>query len=223
MSTSASEAAKRLHFEHETGNEALHRFFGMRFSERGETLAFWKLSQPQLWHRVDRELMKIDRIRGMFRRDKEKAQLLENLRSALLHWRDGKVVKVHQRPDSALCCNADSIQSTGLQERLAYTKEIDFEPPMDDFDPRMDNIDVGVMHFRMGHGSLEGVEYHHPFCRGKFPNQKMSIRNVLWNTDHNPLVDCGRREDTINCFYFPANRMDWVEVSEPADTKNAVG
>ncbi len=52
-----------------------------------------------------------------------------------------------------------------------------------------------------------------PGVHNNFPNQKISIQDLLADNEQiNPLMQpCG--EDVIRYFHFPANNMIWVEVS----------
>lgn len=53
---------------------------------------------------------------------------------------------------------------------------------------------------------------------GKFPNQKISVHDLLKDTHEdperqNPLTeDC--KEDQMRYFHFPSNNMRWIEVSQ---------
>jgi len=55
--------------------------------------------------------------------------------------------------------------------------------------------------------------YTAPGFHNNFPNQKISIQDLLADNEQiNPLMQpCG--EDVIRYFHFPANNMTWVEVS----------
>jgi hypothetical protein len=47
-----------------------------------------------------------------------------------------------------------------------------------------------------------------------FPNQKISVKDLLCDEEDNPLMQsCD--DDMIRYFHFPANNMIWVEVSGP--------
>jgi hypothetical protein len=65
-----------------------------------------------------------------------------------------------------------------------------------------------VIVFEKGKG---GVTIDHPLCHGHFPNQKISIQQLLYNKSQTPL---NRAENKIHIRYFhlPANNMKWVEV-----------
>jgi hypothetical protein len=52
-----------------------------------------------------------------------------------------------------------------------------------------------------------------PGVDNNFPNQKISVKDLLCDEEDNPLMQsCD--DDMIRYFHFPANNMIWVEVSE---------
>ncbi|RYP01782.1 hypothetical protein DL764_006069 [Monosporascus ibericus] len=69
-----------------------------------------------------------------------------------------------------------------------------------------------VMHFRLDKeaNTLVGHNYKHPNCEGRFPNQKISMHNILEEPNGNPLMqECP--QDSIRYFHFPTNNMSWIE------------
>jgi len=55
--------------------------------------------------------------------------------------------------------------------------------------------------------------YSDPSCFDKFPNQKLAVKDLVFNEDKekNPLMrECGENE--IRYFHLPGNNMEWVEV-----------
>jgi len=53
-----------------------------------------------------------------------------------------------------------------------------------------------------------------PGVDNTFPNQKISVKDLLCDEENNPLMQsCD--DDMIRYFHFPANNMIWVEVSGP--------
>jgi hypothetical protein len=54
--------------------------------------------------------------------------------------------------------------------------------------------------------------YDVPGVDNNFPNQKISVKDLLSDEEDNPLMrEC--EDDTIRYFHFPANNMIWVEAS----------
>jgi hypothetical protein len=59
----------------------------------------------------------------------------------------------------------------------------------------------------------DSIPYSDPVCHDTFPNQYISIHDLLYDRDskRNPLVrPCAENE--IRYFHIPANNMDWAEV-----------
>lgn len=57
-------------------------------------------------------------------------------------------------------------------------------------------------------------KYTDPICADQFPNQKLPVKDLLFNKDigTNPLMRaCADNE--IRYFHLPGNNMDWVEAS----------
>jgi hypothetical protein len=50
-----------------------------------------------------------------------------------------------------------------------------------------------------------------PRCYGRFPHQKISIRQLLYNKDETPLYRSENKNE-LRYFHLPANNMAWVEV-----------
>jgi hypothetical protein len=57
-----------------------------------------------------------------------------------------------------------------------------------------------------------------PLCSGKFPHQKISIRQLLYNKSETPLTRT-ENNDLLRYFHLPANNMVWVEVSRITTTR----
>ena len=57
-----------------------------------------------------------------------------------------------------------------------------------------------------------GVTYQHPLVHGKFPHQKISIQQLLYNKEQTPLKRTASKKQ-LRYFHLPANSMNWVEVS----------
>lgn len=78
----------------------------------------------------------------------------------------------------------------------------------------LDEFKVGVMYFRKeGHGQWRGEQYEDiDSSSGEFPNQKVKMDTILSNTAKNRKI-FERDEGSIKYFHFPANHMEWIEVS----------
>ena len=63
-------------------------------------------------------------------------------------------------------------------------------------------------------GYAKHTYVHAAFLPGsKFPNQKISVHDILKDTPDNPLKEeC--QEGQLRYFHFPSNNMRWIEVSK---------
>lgn len=110
-------------------------------------------------------------------------------------------------------------------ERAEHCKEPDFLPKdeidihgkvMKDIDPG-DDFKAGFLFFQKHAAGWKKATYHgHGFDKHeKFPNQKISVNEALYDKKHNPFSetkdDDGRRH--LKYVHLPANHMIWVEVS----------
>ncbi|KAH8179959.1 corA-like mg2+ transporter protein [Sarocladium implicatum] len=57
-----------------------------------------------------------------------------------------------------------------------------------------------------------GVSYDHPLVHGKFPHQKISIQQLLYNKEQTPLKRTPSKKQ-LRYFHLPANSMNWVEAA----------
>lgn len=110
-------------------------------------------------------------------------------------------------------------------ERAEHCKEPDFLPKdeidvhskvMKDIDPG-DDFKAGFLFFQKYKTGWKKATYHgHGFDKHeKFPNQKISVNEALYDKKHNPFSetkdDDGMRH--LKYIHLPANHMRWVEVS----------
>lgn len=61
-----------------------------------------------------------------------------------------------------------------------------------------------------------GVDSGHPLIHGKFPHQKISIQQLLYNKENTPLKRTSNKKQ-LRYFHLPANSMKWVEVGPSND------
>jgi hypothetical protein len=59
-----------------------------------------------------------------------------------------------------------------------------------------------------------GVTVNHPLIHGKFPHQKISMQQLLYNKAGTPLKRDAESKQ-LRYFHLPANSMKWVEVRRP--------
>lgn len=78
----------------------------------------------------------------------------------------------------------------------------------------LDEFKVGIMYFeKEGDRQWRGKQYGDiDTSSGEFPNQKVKMDTILSNTAKNRKL-FERDEKSIKYFHFPANHMEWIEVS----------
>lgn len=71
---------------------------------------------------------------------------------------------------------------------------------------------ASAIYFKKQGNQWVGDTHQHPRFIGKdrFPNQKISVHDLLERADSPLSQDCG--SDTIRYFHFPTNNMSWIEV-----------
>jgi hypothetical protein len=91
----------------------------------------------------------------------------------------------------------------------AYMPDLETGPESED-DPRKPDYGYNgwVIAWEEGRG---WVSLDHPLVHGKFPHQKISIQQFLYNKAETPLRRSDRK-DQLRYFHLPANNMKWVEV-----------
>lgn len=61
-------------------------------------------------------------------------------------------------------------------------------------------------------GTLSGCQSPMDKSKRKFPNEKISIEDILGDSDESPLsIPC--EKNMVRYFHFPSNNMKWIEVS----------
>ena len=120
-------------------------------------------------------------------RDSTAGERLAEFKDALAHWyiskgRRHSPYPVESRPPSSL---------NGL---LAAADDVDAD------------VKASIMYFK------NAQPYDVPTLPNSFPNQSLSVKELLTDDPaNNPLMQpCD--EDTVRYFHFPANNMSWVEV-----------
>lgn len=78
----------------------------------------------------------------------------------------------------------------------------------------LDEFKVGIMYFEKdGDRQWQGKQYEDiDSSSGEFPNQKVKMDTILSNTAKNRKL-FERDKESIKYFHFPANHMEWIEVS----------
>jgi len=220
-------------------NDVWGKFLSMRFVQRP---AFYKDLETSEQELVRKEVQRIKYFRKNFETQllspSRSLALSDSLADSRARWRKAArarciqelaACKVEmakssgndpllQRTYSILTKVADwgSKEDVKLQEDLdpeSYIPDLDQQPSNMEDNPKEPNFGYNgwVIVFEKGKG---GVTMEHPLCHGKFPNQKISIQQMLYNKSQTPLK---RTEDKkqLRYFHLPANNMKWVEVQAP--------
>jgi hypothetical protein len=101
----------------------------------------------------------------------------------------------------------------------SYVLDLESGPETSEDNPREPNYGYNgwLIAWEEGKG---GVTVSHPLVHGKFPHQKISMQQLLYNKADTPL-----KRDTeskqFRYFHLPANSMKWVEVSLPIRSAKA--
>jgi hypothetical protein len=202
-------------------------FFDLPFRDRDAE----KQKLPEeLQNRIDTDQKRVSHIRECFEKDRRKAHLLSKVNLSLAAWRK-EVLQREQSPDSKelkrrakdererpgirilKASRETTAQTTTPPARASPTAHASTESSRPDNEDSFGGFRVGVMHFeeeKDGSG-FHGTSYHNgDMYSAEFPNQKVSIHDVLYNEEHNPFT-C--EKDRIKYLHFPANHMGWIEVT----------
>lgn len=162
-------------------------------------------SLPYL-HIIKSEEERIRKIRERFKdkENSEKSYLLKNVsesRKTLIQHLSKKVKK------SSLLNEQEAERSNGLENEMNNPVNEKVKEPIDEFK-------AGVMYFeRHEEGKWYGEQ-----CKdvnsssGNFPNQKITMDTILSDTAESRKL-FKRDGARIKYFHFPANHMEWIEVS----------
>ncbi len=171
-------------------NHVSHYLGCLKLRERS---GYYDRRQEKNKKRIREEESRIARLRSSFEADQqsEAGQLLVRFKMSLQLWRNTH--KKGGRAGTILESNPPTRESESATGQRVP------EPPEKEMKASM----VFFMNSR---------PYTHPDWGDKFPNQKVSLYDLLYKTDKsNPLMrDC--EEGMIRYFHLPANNMHWVEV-----------
>jgi len=68
-----------------------------------------------------------------------------------------------------------------------------------------------AMHFKKSLSGWVGTDHTRDKYSGNFPNQKISVHDLLEGSDVNPLSE-QYQSDYMRYFHFPTNNMRWIGV-----------
>ena len=171
--------------------------------------------------RLEAKLKRIEQSRGTPTSEMEKNGLssldaMESLKKAKRDWklevknkRVANVTKLreHQSKFRDQCLNQELI------ERAESWKVTDDDQST--LQPKTD-LEYGfkacAIYFQKNDSGYEGCTHEHTkFQSTRFPNQKMSVHNILADEPGNPLAE-SCPPNRLRYFHFPSNNMRWIEV-----------
>ncbi|RYP74975.1 hypothetical protein DL771_002623 [Monosporascus sp. 5C6A] len=174
------------------------------------------LEEPQQ-RRVNRDLEKIKKVQGQFSSNANKKDLMEKLHRMKKEWRDEvarnlgnfereklKKLEAADKGVTAQPQGAARVPETAAPNPVE--KGVKLEP--------LYGLKASAMYFELNGrtNTWVGYDYKHPKYTGRFPNQKISMHEILNEPNGNPLMEeCPR--DNIRYFHFPTNNMSWVETA----------
>ncbi|KAF8849052.1 hypothetical protein BDZ45DRAFT_753177 [Acephala macrosclerotiorum] len=190
----------------------------MRESNKGKKL-----------ERVIHEEERIKQTRVNFASYPKKQQMMEHLKLAKKAWKEEvnkrreeyvKTIKKQQEagrhPKFPKRWSRDQKLDLELLERVKDWN-VDDEPEDDTIEPKPENeygFRACAIYFKKSDDGWKPDTHDHPkFKDGKFPNQKISVHDLIQpssNTYTNPLSEpC--KDDQLRYFHFPSNNMRWIE------------
>lgn len=159
---------------------------------------------------IQSEEMRISKIKKRFKEETKKLKLLENVaesRKGLIQYLSKKTEKEPETYKGSPLDEQEAESSNGLENETVKDQVNKIREPIDEFR-------AGVMYFKKGkEGKWRGEQ-----CKdvdpssGDFPNQKINMDTILSDTAKNRKL-FERDEWSIKYFHFPANHMEWIEVS----------
>ncbi|KUJ13404.1 uncharacterized protein LY89DRAFT_721425 [Mollisia scopiformis] len=175
------------------------------------------------WERVVHEEERIQQTRINFitnDKNPKNKQMIDKMKMAKLAWknevqerREEYIEKIKRLPKFPRSWSRSQILDIQLLERVGSWK-VDDE--LEDVNLRGDpeeeyGFKACAIYFKRSYDGWEPDTYKHPkFKDGKFPNQKISVHDLIQPSPDNPLSQpC--KDDQLRYFHFPSNNMRWIE------------
>ncbi|KAH7390185.1 hypothetical protein BKA64DRAFT_116535 [Cadophora sp. MPI-SDFR-AT-0126] len=189
-------------------------YLSLRFDKREDFKT--KISKEKL-ERILHEENRIQQTRVNFAANGEKKkEMMDNLKSAkkewkgeVIHRREEYVAKVREHPpkfrdqtlDLELLERVKAWSADDLVEESTLQPKLDFEY----------GFKACAIYFQKKGSGYEDYTHNNPnFLPSRFPNQKISVHNILAEKADNPLAEpCP--PNTLRYFHFPSNNMRWIE------------
>jgi hypothetical protein len=217
-------------------NDAWGKYLSMRFAQRP---AFYESLEPSEKELIRKEVQRIKYFRENFETQllspSRSNALSASLAASRSTWRKAALLRCKEELKTwdakiANCKDTDfslkrqyniisqvqlweSKEYSKLQNDIApesYIHDLDLQTSSMEDNPDESNYGYNgwMIVFEKGKG---GVTVDHPLCHGHFPNQKISIQQLLYNKSQTPLKRTESNEH-LRYFHLPANNMKWVEV-----------
>jgi hypothetical protein len=215
-------------------NDAWGRYLSMRFSRRPD---FYRSLQNFDKDLIRKEVQRIDYFREYFKQRKlsssDRIPLVASLELVRSIWRKESFARSESELASSEtklstsasptlereCCILRQVRRWETPEYASYQSLLSPENYIRDLELRVDGADDNPNVSNYGYNGWiivfnkggDGVSLDHPLCHGRFPNQKISIQQLLYNKEETPLKRT-KNKNQLRYFHLPANSMKWVEV-----------
>ncbi|TVY93931.1 hypothetical protein LAWI1_G000709, partial [Lachnellula willkommii] len=193
--TTCQNSGKGLVHGESPDDVVLHYFGCLKFSERADFLA--ELDETnKLKLRIREETKRIEKLRDIFEAEGPRTssgKVLDSFKKTLSHWSGIKRSYTHL--EGAI---PDPGTLDGPEERAKEWI--------------LDDMRANVIYFKKHHEDDDNPgPYDHPAFVDNFPNQKISLKQLLSSDkEKNPLMwPC--EPNMIRYFHLPANNMEWIE------------
>lgn len=194
-------------------------YLGLRFDKRSQ---FKNKLTPEKLKRVVHEEERIEQTRVNFTSYEKKMAMMANLKEAKRDWK----FEVKARREEYVKGIKDQVPryparwirepklDLDLLERVKSWNANDVEEESD-LRPKTE-LEYGfkacAIYFQKNGSGYEEFTHDNPKFQGAvFPNQKMSVHNILKDEEGNPLAEVCP-PDRLRYFHFPTNNMRWIEV-----------
>jgi hypothetical protein len=203
-------------------------YLGLRFDKRDEFKEnLMQLPDPKKkkFNRILHEEERIAQTRINFASHKEKQVMMTRLKNARRAWKIEvkerrkdyvEAIKDQRRqPSYPKGWSRDHILDLELLSRVESWNVDDSleDPSVEVKEEKEYGFKACAIYFKKSEDGWKPDTYEHPkfIPEGKFPNQKISVHDLLEDTPDNPLTeDCN--DDQLRYFHFPSNNMRWIEV-----------
>lgn len=172
--------------------DPISTYLSMRVEEREKFIGGLKCEEQDA---IRDELGRIKQTRINFSSYENKKNMMEGLKRARQEWKEA-VEKEHLGRRSSWSADdvfEDQTQPVNIEDYYGFK--------------------AYVMHFRREEGTgYIGYTQKHDKYIGTYPDQKISVHELLEEANNNPLT-ATPDENTLRYFHLPTNHMRWVEVS----------